>query len=88
MRGKLLFGGALSTRRAGPAFGNVAELLDVVPLLTRRPHTRSGSERQRVLIVRALLSRPRAPLTDEPLASLDPARRHELLRALAALPSR
>ena len=88
VRNNLLFGGALSTPRAGPAFGDVAELLGVVPLLTRRPHTVSGGERQHVVIGRAVWSRPRALRMDEPLASLDPARRHELLGYLAALPTR
>jgi molybdate transport system ATP-binding protein len=88
VRGNLLFGDALSSRPAGPAFGDVVELLGVGALLTRRPHTLSGGERQRVAIGRALLSRPRALLMDEPLASLDPARRHELLGYLATLPAR
>jgi molybdate transport system ATP-binding protein len=88
VRGNLLFGDALSARPAGPAFDDVVELLGVGAVLTRRPHTLSGGERQRVAIGRALLSRPRALLMDEPLASLDPARRHELLGYLAALPAR
>ncbi len=88
VRGNLLFGDALSSRPAGPAFSDVVELLGVGALLTRRPHTLSGGERQRVAIGRALLSRPRALLMDEPLASLDPPRRHELLGYLAALPAR
>jgi molybdate transport system ATP-binding protein len=88
VRGNLLFGSALSARPAGPAFNDVVELLGVGELLTRRPYTLSGGERQRVAIGRALLSRPRALLMDEPLASLDPARRHELLGYLAALPAR
>ena len=88
VRGNLLFGDALSTRPAGPAFHDVVELLGVSDLLARRPHTLSGGERQRVAIGRALLSRPRALLMDEPLASLDPPRRHELLGYLAALPAR
>jgi molybdate transport system ATP-binding protein len=88
VRGNLLFGDALSSRPAGPVFSDVVELLGVGALLTRRPHSLSGGERQRVAIGRALLSRPRALLMDEPLASLDPARRHELLGYLAALPAR
>jgi molybdate transport system ATP-binding protein len=88
VRGNLLFGDALSARPAGPTFNDVVELLGVGDLLARRPHSLSGGERQRVAIGRALLSRPRALLMDEPLASLDPSRRHELLGYLAALPAR
>lgn len=88
VRGNLLFGSALSARAAGPAFDDVVELLGVGELLARRPHTLSGGERQRVAIGRALLSRPRALLMDEPLASLDPSRRQELLGYLVGLPAR
>ncbi len=88
VRGNLLFGDRLSSRPPGPAFTDVVDLLGIGDLLARRPHLLSGGERQRVAIGRALLSRPRAVLMDEPLASLDPPRRHELLGYLAALPQR
>ena len=88
VRGNLLFGDRLSSRPPGPAFADVVDLLGIGDLLPRRPHLLSGGERQRVAIGRALLSRPRALLMDEPLASLDPPRRHELLGYLAALPQR
>jgi molybdate transport system ATP-binding protein len=88
VRGNLLFGDRLSSRPPGPTFPDVVDLLGIGDLLQSRPHLLSGGERQRVAIGRALLSRPRALLMDEPLASLDPARRHELLAYLAALPQR
>lgn len=75
-------------RRAPPGpvgFDEVVDLLGIAPLLGRRPHTLSGGERQRVAIGRALLSQPRLLLMDEPLASLDAARKAEILPYLARL---
>jgi len=86
VRHNLQYGARLSRHSTGPAFLDVVQLLGIEPLLDRRPHTLSGGERQRVAIGRALLARPQALLMDEPLASLDPPRRHELLGYLARLP--
>jgi molybdate transport system ATP-binding protein len=63
----------------------VAGLLDLGSLMDRRTHQLSGGERQRVAIGRALLSQPRLLLLDEPLASLDAARRDEVLPYLETL---
>jgi molybdate transport system ATP-binding protein len=75
-------------RRATPGpvqFDEVVELLGIGGLLSRRPHTLSGGERQRVAIGRALLAQPHLLLMDEPLASLDSARKAEIMPYLTRL---
>jgi len=62
--------------------GEVVEFLGIGHLLQRMPRTLSGGEAQRVAIGRALLSGPRVLLMDEPLASLDAARREEIMRVI------
>lgn len=69
-------------------FDEVVTLLGLAPFLTRRPHLLSGGERQRVALGRALLSQPQLLLLDEPLASLDIARREEVLPYLELLRDR
>ena len=66
-------------------FERVVEALGVDALLDRRPGALSGGERQRVALGRALMARPRLLLLDEPLASLDDARREVVLALLAEL---
>ena len=69
----------------GEVFAHVVALLDIGHLLERRPGKLSGGERQRVAVGRALLMRQRLLLLDEPLASLDAARKRDILPYLERL---
>lgn len=63
----------------GSALEDAVTLLGIRSLMARRPAQLSGGERQRVAIARALATRPRMLLLDEPLASIDLARRNDIL---------
>ncbi len=70
------------------AFDEVVELLGIGELLGRRVANLSGGEKQRVAIGRALLTSPSLLLMDEPLASLDAARKAEVLPFVERLPTK
>ena len=80
VRANLLYG-RHGARGEAATFGldAVVDLLGIGHLLERRPANLSGGEAQRVAIGRALLSQPAILLLDEPLSSLDQARREELI---------
>jgi multiple sugar transport system ATP-binding protein len=72
------------TRRTGDA----AQMLNIEPLLDRRPTQLSGGQRQRVAIGRAIVRNPTAFLLDEPLSNLDAELRVSMRAELAALHAR
>ncbi len=79
----LLFGWKLAPEdRRWMTPEDAIDFLGIEHLLERMPRTLSGGEAQRVAIGRALLSGPRCILMDEPLASLDEARREEIMRVI------
>ncbi len=63
----------------------VAEMLQLQPLLNRKPSQLSGGQRQRVAIGRALVREAGVFLFDEPLSNLDAKLRAELRRELKLL---
>ena len=66
-------------RDGSHSMDEIIRLLDLEPLLDRKPAALSGGEQQRVSIGRALLSHPAFLVLDEPLAHLDRTRRNQLM---------
>lgn len=75
----LLYGRKKGPKQKPGLFDDVVDLLGINLLLSRRPSRLSGGEKQRVAIGRALLSSPEVLIMDEPFASLDEARKNDIL---------
>jgi molybdate transport system ATP-binding protein len=86
VRDNLLFGWRRTGSKAdADTIAHVVDLLGLGLLLNRGPRRLSGGERSRVALGRALLAAPDMLVLDEPLASLDAARRDEILPYLEKL---
>ncbi|MDR1850016.1 MAG: molybdenum ABC transporter ATP-binding protein [Zoogloeaceae bacterium] len=83
--GNLRYGMKRAGNAKGEGFDAMLDLLGIRALLERDPESLSGGERQRVSIARALLTRPRLLLMDEPLSALDMKRKLEILPYLERL---
>ncbi|TNE38118.1 MAG: ATP-binding cassette domain-containing protein [Sphingomonadales bacterium] len=83
VRANLLYGYDLAPPEARwMSMDEATSFLGIAPLLDRWPRSLSGGEARRVAIGRALLSGPRFLLMDEPLSSLDSARRDEIMTVI------
>ena len=70
------------------AVQRVAKMLQIVPLLGRKPGQLSGGQRQRVAMGRALARNPKLFLFDEPLSNLDAKLRVEMRAEIKLLHQR
>jgi ABC-type sugar transport system ATPase subunit len=70
------------------AVNQAAELLELTPVLKRKPGQMSGGQRQRVALARAIVRQPEVFLMDEPLSNLDAQLRSETRAELIALHQR
>jgi molybdate transport system ATP-binding protein len=84
-RQNLLYGRRQSLAADCPSFERLVEILELGPVLDRRPGQLSGGERQRVALGRAALAAPRLLLLDEPLGAVDEPLKARILDYLERL---
>jgi multiple sugar transport system ATP-binding protein len=65
-----------------------AEILEIAPLLSRKPKELSGGQRQRVAVGRAIVRHPKVFLFDEPLSNLDARLRVQMRAEIVKLHAR
>ena len=78
----------LSREATERAVRDISDELGITSLLDRRPLTLSGGEQQKVALARALVTRPKVLLLDEPLSMVDPETQARLLLVLKSIPKK
>lgn len=92
VRGNLEFGlrikGNYSATEIRERIREAVDILDLEPILDRKPRHLSGGQRQRVALGRALVRKPKIFLFDEPLSGLDAKMKNQMCVELGRLHSR